>query len=90
MEEAPLAKLTPDINSEEEKITKTEEYKLNYEEINYIITLSLSESNKIILKMNEVNAISSNYYIRIDDLDTLSKINKIFNVYDTTNEVKCE
>ena len=88
MEESPLAKITPDIKTEEEqKIIKKEEYKLNYVSINYILILSLSESNKIIFKMNEENAITPNYYISIDDLDTLSKLDKLFRAYDTAIEV---
>ena len=87
MEEAPLARLTPKIDVEEDIITKTEEHKLNYEKINYILSLSLSESNKIIFKMSEVNAFTPYHYISIDNLDTLSKIDKQFRAYDTIKEV---
>ena len=88
MDEAPIPiPITPDINiQKEEKIIKASEHELNYEKIKYNLSLSLSESNKLILKMKEMNNFSTKYYININNLEGLSKIDKQFRLYDIESE----
>ena len=88
MDVAPLAKpITPENNIEEEKITKKSEHELNYDKIKYNLSLILLESNKLILKMKEMNSFTTSYYISINTLEDLSKIDKQFRSYDTEGEV---
>ena len=87
MDIAPLANpLTPDNNKEEVKLTKVSEHELNYEKSKYSLILSLSNSNKLILKMKEMNTFTTSYYISINTLEELSKIDKQFNLYTSESE----
>ena len=83
-----VASITPDIDKkDEEKITNYSEYKLIYDQKKYSLSLSLSKSNKLILKMKEINNFSTSYYISINTLEDLKKIDTQFNLYNSVNEV---
>ena len=89
MEVAPLIIMPTSIdNSKEDKIKKEAKYELSYETKKYILILNITESNILILKLQEKNSsISSKYYLARNNLDDLNKIDKQFRSYDSMSEV---
>lgn len=86
MDEAPIASIiTP--GDSEEIISEESVYELNFEDKKYILTLSVTSSNKLIFKLKEDNIVASTYYMTINYLEELTKIDKQFRLYDTESEV---
>ena len=84
----PIIMPTPIDNSKEDKIKKEAKYELSYETKKYILILNITESNILILKLQEKNSsISSKYYLAKNNLDDLNKIDKQFRLYDSMSEV---
>ena len=86
MDEAPIASIiTP--GDSEEIISEESVYELTFEDKKYILTLSVTSSNKLIFKLKEDNIVASTYYMTINYLEELTKIDKQFRLYDTESEV---
>ena len=78
---------TPNGDNMEEEKNKEFVYELNYDNKKYNFTLSLIESNSLILKIKENNNNNSEEYKNQCNLNDLKKINKIFKLYDNEVEV---
>ena len=73
-------------DKEEEKISKNSIHELNYHNKMYILTLSLSESNNLIFKLNEKESAKEEYINNFKLID-LKKLHKQFRLYDSETEV---
>ena len=78
---------TPNGDNMEEEKNKEFVYELNYDNKKYNFTLSLIESNSLVLKIRENNNTNSEEYKNQCNLNDLKKINKIFKFYDNEVEV---
>jgi len=78
---------TPCANLDQKNIKLIKEYKLSFESTDYILKL-LRLKQDLILLVNEQNTINSFCFQEIFSLEKLQKMNKIFRLFESIDEVK--
>ena len=81
---APIPK--PTINTEKKDIEFINEYKLNFENIIYLLKIGKIVNEEIIIFVKIENMIETVYYQNNFSLENLQKMNKIFRQFDTIDE----
>ena len=83
---APITK--PTNNNLKENINIINEYKLNIENINYLMKIGkiIKEIEELIIFIKNENNIDQYYYHNTFSLENLQKINKLFRQFETIDE----
>ena len=71
---------------EEALLKELKEYKYSKNNNNYSVKLGKYSENKIIIKIQSLSIINSNYFQYINDLNELQKIHKSFRYFDSIDE----
>ena len=70
-----------------ENIINTSKHSLNYENLNFDLLLSITNSKELIIKMNQTNIMANIFYTCKLNFEDFTKIDKLFRAYDTINEI---
>ena len=70
-----------------ENIINTSKHSLNYENLNFDLLLSLTDSKELIIKLNQTNIMANIFYTCKLNFEDFTKIDKLFRAYDTINEI---